>query len=100
MPRKESLTSTQIKKLIKTKNLVIGTERTIKNLKLGRVEKIIISSNCAEGVINNLNYYAGLSKAETVKVSYPNDELGIICKKPFSISVLSILKQQNSTNQQ
>ena len=66
MPRKESLTSTQIKKLIKTKNLVIGTERTIKNLKLGRVEKIIISSNCTESVINNLNYYAGLSKAETV----------------------------------
>lgn len=90
MPRKKSLTSTQIKKLIKTKSLVIGTGRTIKNLKLGRVEKIIISSNCSESVINNLNYYAGLSKAETVKVSYPNDELGIICKKPFSISVLSL----------
>jgi len=92
MPRNKSLTSTDIKKIIKTKNLVIGTARTIKNLKLGRVEKIIISSNCTEGVINNLNYYAGLSKAETVKVNYPNDELGIICKKPFSISVLSILK--------
>jgi len=92
MPRKKSLTSTEIKKLVKTKNLVIGTERTIKNLKLDRVEKIIISSNCAENVINDLSHYAGLSKAETVKVNYPNDELGIICKKPFSISVLSILK--------
>ena len=100
MPRKKSLTSTEIKKLVKTKNLVIGTERTIKNLKLGKVEKIIISSNCAEKVVDDLNYYVGLSKAETLKVNYPNDELGVICKKPFSISVLSILKQQNSTQQQ
>ena len=85
-------TSLDIKKLIKTKNLVIGTGRTIKNLKLGKVEKIILSSNCPERVVNDLNYYAGLSKAETIKVPYPNEELGVICKKPFSISVLSILK--------
>ena len=92
MARKKTITSTEIKKLIKTKNLVIGTERTIKNLKLGKVDKVIISSNCSENVVNDLNYYGALSKAEIVKVSYPNDELGVICKKPFSISVLSILK--------
>ena len=92
MPRKTSLTSTGIKKLIKTKNFVIGTERTIKNLKLGKVEKVIISSNCSEKVLNDLNYYASLNKTETIKVNYPNDELGVICKKPFFISVLSILK--------
>jgi len=92
MLRKKSITSTEIKKLIKAKNIVIGTERTIKNLKLGKVEKVIISSNCSEKVLNDLNYYAGLSKAETIKISYPNDELGVICKKPYSISVLSILK--------
>ena len=92
MPRKTSLTSTGIKKLIKTKNFVIGTERTIKNLKLGKVEKVIISSNCSEKVLNDLNYYASLNKTETIKVNYTNDELGVICKKPFFISVLSILK--------
>ena len=92
MPRAKKITSTEIKKLIKAKSLVIGTEKTIKNLKLGKVEKVIVSSNCPESVVNNLNYYAGLSKAETVKVPYPNEELGVICKKPFSISVLSILK--------
>jgi len=92
MPPKKLLTSTEIKKLIKAKDLVIGKERTLKNLKLGRVEKVIISSNCAENVVNDLNYYAGLDKTETIKVNYLNDELGVICKKPFSISVLSILK--------
>ena len=92
MPKKTSLTSTEIKKLIKAKNIVIGTEKTIKNLKVGKVEKVIISSNCSESILNDLNYYTGLGKVETIKVNYPNDELGVICKKPFSISVLSILK--------
>lgn len=92
MARKKTITSTEIKKLIKSKNAVIGTERTIKNLKLGKVEKVIISSNCSEKVFNDLNYYAELSKAEAIKVSYSNDELGVICKKPYPISVLSILK--------
>ena len=93
MPSKKSLTSTEIKKLIKAKDLVIGADRTIKNLKLGKVEKVIISSNCAENVVRDLSHYAGSSKAETIKVNYLNEELGVICKKPFSISVLSILKE-------
>jgi large subunit ribosomal protein L30e len=92
MSQKKAITSTEIKKLIKAKNLVIGTERTIKNLKLGRVEKVIISSNCSQSTVDDINYYASLSKAEVIKVDYPNEELGVICKKPFSISILSILK--------
>ena len=92
MPRKKSLASTEIKKLIKAKNIIIGTERTIKALKLGKVEKVIRSSNCAENVVDDLNYYASLNKTEIIKVNYPNDELGVICKKPFYISVLTIVK--------
>ena len=92
MPRKKSLTSTEIKKLIKAKNVIIGADRTIKSLKLGKVNKVILSSNCAERTVDNINHYASLGKVETVKVKYPNVELGVICKKPFSISVLSILK--------
>ena len=88
----KKITSTEIKKLIKSKDLVIGSERTIRNLKLGKVEKVLISSNCPEKVLGDVNYYSGLSKAETIRVPYPNEELGVICKKPFSISVLSILK--------
>ena len=91
MPKK-ILTSTEIKKMLKEKNLVIGTERTIKNLKLGKVDKVVVTSNCPEKVQKDIEYYAALGKAEVVKIKYPNEELGIICKKPFAISALSILK--------
>ena len=84
--------SAEIKKMMKAGNIVIGTERTIKNLKLGRVQKVLISSNCPNNVEKNIDYYAGLSGAEIHKLDYPNDELSVICKKPFSISVLALLK--------
>jgi large subunit ribosomal protein L30e len=89
---KKTLTSSEIKKMLKEKDIVIGTEKTIKNLKLGKVDKVIVTSNCPEKVQKDIEYYAGLGKAEIIKIKYPNEELGIICKKPFAISVLSMLK--------
>ena len=86
------INAAEIKKMIKSGNVVIGTERTIKSLKLGKVQKVLVSSNCPNSVENNINYYSGLSGAEVHKLEYPNDELSVICKKSFSISVLAFLK--------
>ena len=86
------MTSTEIRKLVKAGNFIIGTGRTLKSLKLGKIDKVIISSNCPDRVSKSISHYAALSNAETFSVPYPNEELGVICKKPYSISVLSILK--------
>ena len=88
----KKITSAEIKKILKSGSIIIGTERTIKNLKLGRVQKVLITSNCPLRVEKYISYYAGLSGAEIYKLDYPNDELSVICKKPFSISVLALLK--------
>ena len=88
----KKITSAEIKKILKSGNILLGTERTVKGLRLGKVEKVFVSSNCPARVEKDLNYYAGLSGAEMHKLEFPNDELGIICKKPFSISVLSVVK--------
>ena len=88
----KKISSTEIKKIIRAGNAVVGTEITLKNLKLGRVEKVLLSSNCPAKVEKDINHYAALGNAELHKLEYPNDELGVICKKPFSVSVLSILK--------
>ncbi|MBI2660616.1 ribosomal L7Ae/L30e/S12e/Gadd45 family protein [Candidatus Woesearchaeota archaeon] len=88
----KKIDSAEIKKLMKSGNIVIGTEKTIKSLKLGRIQKVLLSANCPAKVERDINYYAGLDKVEFHKLDYPNDELGVICKKPFSISVLALLK--------
>lgn len=82
----------EIKKMLKSDNLIIGTERTLKSLKIGKVERVILSSNCPPDVESDMNHYAGISGVEISKIDYPNEELGIMCKKPFSISVLALLK--------
>ncbi|MBL7056287.1 ribosomal L7Ae/L30e/S12e/Gadd45 family protein [Candidatus Woesearchaeota archaeon] len=88
----KKLTSTEIRKIIQSNDVIIGTEKTLKNLKLGKVDKVIASSNCSEKVFEDLEYYSDLSQAEVIKSNFSNEELGVMCKKPYSISVLSILK--------
>jgi len=88
----KKIDAAEIKKMLKSGSMVVGTERAVKSLKSGRVQKVLVSANCPASVEKDINYYAALSGAEVHKLKYPNDELSVICKKPFSISVLALLK--------
>ena len=82
----------EIKKLFKKNKLIIGTQKTIKALRLVKLDKVFLSSNCPEEVEKNIAYYSKLAKVNIVKLNMPNDELGVLCKKQFPISVLGMLK--------
>lgn len=84
----------EIEKLLKTKQLVIGTDRTIKSIKTGKLEKVFVAKNCRNDTKEDLRYYCELSGAKLVELEQNNEELGAICKKPFFISVLSVLKKE------
>lgn len=86
----DKLSAEDIKKMLKSEQVIIGTERTIKELKIGKVKKVLIASNCRGNIEKILRHHADIAKAGFIKLGYPNDELGIICKKPFSISVLGL----------
>ncbi len=81
----------EIKKNLKTDKLVIGTDKTVKLLKLGKLAKIFIARNTAELIEADLNYYSKINDIEVLKLNIDNDELGVLCKKPFSISVIGLL---------
>ena len=83
---------TEIKKAIEVGKIVIGTERTLKSLKLGKLKKVFLANNCLQRTKQDVEYYSRLAKVEVVNLEEPNEELGTICKKQFSISVLSIPK--------
>ena len=76
--------NTAIKSALESNTIIIGLKRTIKEKKLN---KIVISSNCPKEIKDKLK------TKEKVPVEIfegNNAELGELCKKPFSISVLSI----------
>ncbi len=81
-----------LKKILKGENVIIGTQRTMKELKRGAIEKVFLTSNCPSSVEQDIDHYTKIGSVEKIKIPIPNSELGVICKKPFSISVVSLLK--------
>ena len=82
----------EIRKLLKSKNLIIGTERTVKCLKTGKLSRAYLSSNCPKNIREDLKYYGELSNTPIIELEQTNEEIGTLCKKPFLISVLSVRK--------
>ena len=80
----------ELVKALKEKNIVFGANETIKNLKRGNVKKVFLASNCPRKTIKDVEYYAKLGKVEIIKLEQPNDELSLICKKSYPVTVVSI----------
>ncbi|MBS3113157.1 ribosomal L7Ae/L30e/S12e/Gadd45 family protein [Candidatus Woesearchaeota archaeon] len=80
----------KIKKALEEKRLIIGTERVLKSLKLSRLVEVFITSNSIPEVKDQINHFANLQKVTVTSLSMDNEELGVICKKPFSVNVVGI----------
>jgi len=83
-----------IRKFVGTKSLIVGSDRTIKELKKGNLDVVFIASNCAGDTKETIKYYCGISKISFEELKEDDAEIGIICKKQFSISVAGVLKSK------
>ena len=81
-----------IKKLVKEKKVFIGKDQTLKNLRLGKVSKVLLASNCPAELKETIKRYSKMSGASVEQLDVPNDELGILCRKHFFISVMGVKK--------
>lgn len=81
-----------IRKRIEKGDVTVGTKETLLNLKLGKLEAVYVTANCPKSVVEELKHNAGNVKVTELKEK--NDELGVLCKKPFFISVVGLLKQK------
>ena len=78
----------EIRKLLGSDKLIIGTDRCMKLLREGQLKKIMLASNANLQTVEDVQRYN--TSAEVVVLDVPNEELGVFCKKPFNISVLGI----------
>ncbi len=86
--------SDEIKKMLGTNRIIIGTDRTLKHIRNGSVEKVFLSDNCPKALKEDIKQYSTQGTFTVVELSVPNEELGVLCKKPFPVSVVSILKHK------
>ncbi|MBW2972946.1 ribosomal L7Ae/L30e/S12e/Gadd45 family protein [Candidatus Woesearchaeota archaeon] len=85
-------TAAEIRALFADKKLIIGTERTLKMLKQGKLKQVLLAKNCAEKTKKDVMRYSKMTDTAVRELNYPSEELGVICKKLYSISVLGVLK--------
>ncbi len=79
----DKINENEIKKFIKEREYLCGYKQAKKALKDGKAEKIIIAGkSIGKEEFKDSLIFEGNSK-----------QLGIACNKPFSISVLTILKE-------
>lgn len=82
----------ELKKFTAAKRVIIGTDRTRKQLKQGLLSKVYVSMNCPIPLRESVQKSCGIAQVEFVLLPHASTELGMACKKPFPISILGITK--------
>ena len=77
-----------LKKALQENKVIIGMDRVLKKLRIGKLQRVYLSSNCPENFKEDIKHLGKIHKIEIIEAKKDNEELGIICKKQFSISVL------------
>ncbi len=77
-----------LKQDLKSKKLVLGSGVVVKKIQSGKIKKVYVSSNFPKK--DELKKMCGLFKVECIDIEEDNVSLGVLCKKPFAISVLGV----------
>lgn len=81
-----------LRKILKAGKAVLGTDRTLKALRKGELKQVFCASNVDTRVREDLEYYEKSLKISVSHLKMSNEELGVLCGKPFSVSVIGVLK--------
>lgn len=80
----------EIRKLLGSDKLVVGSDRVLKLLRQGELKKVILASNVKPIMRDDILAYSAQGNVEIITLDIPNEELGVYCKRPYNISVLGI----------
>ncbi len=82
----------EIKKNLGTDKIVIGADRTIKLLKQGALKSVFVAKNAPVELKDDIKRYSGISDVSFVELDITNEELAVICRKPFNVAVISVMR--------
>ncbi|MFT4310312.1 MAG: ribosomal L7Ae/L30e/S12e/Gadd45 family protein [Candidatus Woesearchaeota archaeon] len=79
-----------VKKAVVAQKVIIGTKLTLKSIKNGSLHEVVYTKNTPDFVKKDIIYYCSLRNIPARELSLTNKELGVVCRKPFHVSVLAI----------
>ncbi len=80
----------ELKKILESKKAILGGDVTLKLLRQGKIKKVFLSSNCDPLVKADIKQVCKVAEIECVELEHNNEEIGVIFKKPFSVSVVGV----------
>ncbi len=82
----------ELKKKFAEKKIVLGLNETKRKLLSNKLEKIILAKNISDEIKEELERKCKLAGVKVEISEFSNEELGVLCKKQFFVSVLGVLK--------
>ncbi|MCS7108020.1 MAG: 50S ribosomal protein L30e [Sulfolobales archaeon] len=81
----------EIKNVLKSGKAVLGINRSLKAVMLGRAKAVIVASKIPKNYDDDIRRYANLSGIPVINFSGSSRDLGLVCGKPFPVSAIAIL---------
>jgi large subunit ribosomal protein L30e len=82
----------EIRKIVESKKAILGKDRTLKALHSKTLKTVFLAKNFPEELKEDFERYSKISGFKLVTTEFSNEELGVICRKPFFVSVIGVLK--------
>lgn len=89
----EDITKT-IKDAVESNRVVLGKEDATNKLKLGKLDAIVVASNCPENFRNEIAHSAKVVGTKVLEYNGKSSDLGALCRKPFTVVVAGITKSK------
>lgn len=86
-----------IRVAVDTGDVVLGSEKSIQSLKLGKGKLAVVAANSPKEILADVEYYANLSEIPFIVYEGTSVELGSVCGKPFTVATLIINDPGDST---
>ena len=79
---------------VKEGSAKIGLKSTIKAMVKGEISAVFVSSDCPSNMRAEVDNYAGIKEIPVEVFPGSSRELSTICKKPFNITVISVVDKK------
>ena len=85
-----------IRVAVDTGKVILGSNKSIQAIKLGNGELVVMAANAPKNLKEDIEVYSKLSEIPVYVFDGSSVELGSICGKPFTVSVLVVQEPGDS----
>ncbi|MEE1118267.1 50S ribosomal protein L30e [Methanosphaera sp.] len=85
-----------IRVAVDTGKVILGSKKSIQAIKLGNGELVVMAANAPKNLKEDVEIYSNLSEIPVHIFDGSSVDLGSICGKPFTVSVLVVQEPGDS----